>query len=142
MLNTTKPKGSKDSYWDLLKEQAFSEGTWNDDFISEIKSKIISVLNKYSSTDIKTLWEETEISLDTLAETDSLPITKLKDDVAEEILNMVFDSLDERSFSEPIFQSKYVADEDEDADLDDDELDGFSDTDIDENEDNFDDEKF
>lgn len=136
ILSNSKPKRSKDSYWDLLKEQAFSEGTWNDNFIFEIKSKIISVLDNYSSSEIKTLWEETDISLETLADIDSIPIAKQKDDIAEEILNMVFDSLDERSLSESVFQSKYVPEEDE-ADFDDDEFDGFSDNDIDDNEENF-----
>ncbi|PJA95361.1 MAG: hypothetical protein CO129_12170 [Ignavibacteriales bacterium CG_4_9_14_3_um_filter_34_10] len=127
LLKTTKPKNSRSSYWELLKEQAFSEGTWDDNFITEIKNKILSQLEKFNAKEIKKLWDESDASIKNLVVEESLTAAQLKDDVSEEILNTVFDSLDERNFSEPIFQSDYVAEEGDDDALDPDELDGFSD---------------
>jgi hypothetical protein len=126
LLKTTKPKNSRISYWELLKEQAFSEGTWDDNFIAEIKNKILSQLEKFNAKEIKKIWNESDASLKSLVDEESLSAAQMKDEVSEEILNAVFDSLDERNFSEPIFQSDYVAGEENDENIDPDEFDSFS----------------
>jgi len=126
-LKSSKPTGLKESYWALLKEQAYSEGTWDDELLQEIKNKISASLDKYNKNQLKEIWDQTEVSLSNLVEETSIPISKLKEDISEDILNSVFDLLDDRS-SDIVFESRFVENEDdEDNEFGSDNLGNFSD---------------
>lgn len=136
LLKSSKPHGLKESYWELLKDQVQSEGTWDEVLMNDIKKKISDTLEKFNKHQLFEIWEQTEISMNYSGDENSIPVSKLKEDISEDILNAVLDLLDDRS-SETIFENRYV--EDEDSDEDDFDSDSFGDF---ADEDDFEDDEF
>lgn len=136
LLKSSKPLGLKESYWELLKDQVQSEGTWDEVLMNDIKKRISDTLEKFNKSQLMEIWEQTEISMNYSGDDSSIPVSKLKEDISEDILNAVLDLLDDRS-TETIFENRYV--ENEDSDEDDFDSDSFGDfTD----ESDFDDDEF
>jgi hypothetical protein len=128
LKTTPAPNLKKKTLWEILDEQSELEGVWDEKLMDIVEGEINSKLNEFSEEDFRHLWEETPAALDNFDDRDSISFDTLKDDLTEEILNLVMEKLDEES-SRGFEGTKYFNREDDD-DIDDlgfSERDDFSD---------------
>lgn len=118
------PGKSKKTYWQLISEQAEEEGVWDEVLLNSAKEQIGLHLDKLTKEKLFDLWEQSEAAAENFSERSELKVDKVKEDLKEEILNLVLDKLDTSSHSTNYYEgeSYYI---DEAKDKDGDEEDGF-----------------
>jgi len=133
------PEKKGQTFWDYLKEQLYSESTWDKDDLKVIEKEINSHLNKLEKKELTAMWENTDKGSDKLDAEKKVDAKEMKEDLTDDILGMVMDKMDDNYSSKESFftqpDTSYVAekkgkvsDEDPDDDaepvkIDDEELD-------------------
>jgi len=118
------PGKSKKTYWQLISEQAEEEGVWDEGLLNSAKEQIGLHIDKLNKEKLFDLWEQSEAAAENFAERSELKVEKVKEDLKEEILNLVLDKLDTSSHATNYYEgeSYYINDAKE---KDGEEEDGF-----------------
>ena len=131
------PEKKGKTFWDYLKDQLYSESTWDKNDLKIIEKEIHSHLNKIDKKDLTEMWKSTDRGFEKIDEDKKVDIKEMKEDLTDEILGQVMDRMDdnysskETYFSQPevpfVSEKKGEPDElDEDAEpdkIDDEEID-------------------
>lgn len=108
-----KSKQKSKSLWEQLSDQISNEGTWDENLLASIKSEIKKYLDKYKYDQLFSAWENTEFSAEYSGDVESIGVNKVKEDLSEEILDRVLESVDS-SFEEETIYAKDDEDDEED----------------------------
>lgn len=115
ILKKTSRSGKKGkSYYDILSDQVNADGAWNEELLTEVKEKITEYLRKYNDKQLLKMWEESDIAVEYENGIDQPDAERVKEDVSEELLNRVLDSLDSNLDEENYFVGNKLNDEDDD----------------------------
>ena len=145
------PEKSGQTFWDYLKEQLYSESTWDKNDLNVIEKEINSHLNKIEKKDLNEMWESTDKGSEKIDAEKKVEVKEMKEDLTDEILGQVMDRMDDNYsskdsyFSQP--ETPYVAEKKSNGsneDLDEDTVPGkIDDEDLDlDDKDIFDGEEF
>ncbi len=141
------PEKKGKTFWDYLKDQLYSESTWDKDDLKVIEKEIHAQLNKLEKKELADLWKDTDKGFEKSEANKKIDPKEMKEDLTDEILGMVMDRMDDNYssrdsyFSQP--ESSYVQEKEGDGEESDDEAepDKIDDEDFDmEDEDLFGDE--
>jgi hypothetical protein len=152
------PEKRGQSFWDFMKEQLYSESTWDQDDLKVIEESIESHLNKLENKELRKLWESTDLAMDKIDEGKKVDEPEMKADLTNEMLGQVMDRMDDNYSGKSVYtpaeniyaeegesgkksldEDGFIDDEkepddlDEDVDFKDDDL--FNDTGIDDDDD-------
>jgi hypothetical protein len=123
--NTPFPGRTNISYRDILSDQLYMDGTWDDKLIDSIKDIIMRWMKKLSTDSVKNLWSQSDASQEHFGEAE-INIYQIKEELSEELFNMILDSLEDNSQDDDNLpgskkqKRNYYDDEDfEDFDLED-----------------------
>lgn len=143
------PTQKSQTIWDTLKDQVEDEGTWDEKLIKSVEKNIGDNLDKIPEENLRDMWEDTSVAADTFDDPESIPMTKIKEDLTEEILNSIMDKVGESyGYGDDDREETTYSDEEEEDFEDDDVFDKkirktFKDPDDIEDDDfNFDDDSF
>lgn len=151
------PEKNGNTFWNYLKEQLYSESTWDQKDLKVIEKEIHSKLDKLNKKDLTTLWEDCDSAQEKLDEGNNPSDEEKKADLTNDILGQVMDRMDDNYSGRSSYQSaayyteepstKSKSDTEEEGsdseNIDPDNIDGDMNFDDDEelfNEDNFEDE--
>lgn len=145
------PEKRGQTFWDYLKEQLYSESTWDKKDLNVIEKEINSHLNKLEKKDLTEMWKSTDKGFEKIDADKKIEAKEMKEDLTDEMLGQVMDRMDDNYSSKESYfappETAYVAEKKtngSDEDLDDEVLPGkLDDEDIDiDNKDLFEDEEF
>ncbi len=145
------PEKKGQTFWDYLKEQLYSESTWDKKDISVIEKQIHSHLNKLEKKDLTAMWKSADKGLDKIDAEKKVDAIEMKEDLTDEMLGQVMDRMDDNYSSKESFfaqpETSYITEEKSkrsEKDLDEDAAPGIIDGgDLDlEDKDIFEDEEF
>ncbi len=157
------PEKAGSSFWDFMKEQLYSETTWDQNDLKVIEKEIDTQLSKIEKKELTDLWKRTDIGMDKFDDGKKVDSAEMKEDLTGEILGQVMDRMDDNysggssdyrpteayfAVEEDATKKKKIPDEeggeekepseigeDDDLNLDDEDL--FIDDDIEDEEENF-----
>lgn len=148
------PEKKGDTFWSYLKDQLYSESTWDKEDLGVIEKEINKNLDTLDPKDLNELWKDTDKGWEKYEAEKKVDTAEMKSDLTDEILGQVMDKMDERYSSRDSFYTESAVYEssskgsdeeekpdeeaepeninDEDINLDDDEL--FNDEDFEEDD--------
>ncbi|MFH1197834.1 MAG: hypothetical protein V1720_19190 [bacterium] len=127
IFRTTKIKSSIKSYWDTFADQVDKDGVWDEKLIESAKGEIKKWLGKHDKKSLVNLWEQSESAVDSSDDGASLKPDKLKDNLSDDLLNVVLDRLGNSSDSDDIFATSISKKKKNEKAEDDDEDFGYQD---------------
>lgn len=89
------PEKKGQTFWNYLKDQLYSESTWDKNDLKVIEEEINLQLNKIEKKDLTEMWKSTDKGwekFDTGKKTDA---KEMKEDLTDEILGQVMDRMDD-----------------------------------------------
>jgi hypothetical protein len=89
------PDNSSGSFWDFMKEQLYSDSTWDQNDLKSIEKEIGVHLSKLEKKDLTNLWKSTDVGMDKFDDGKKAEISEMKEDVTGEILGQVMDMMDD-----------------------------------------------
>ncbi|MCX7876058.1 MAG: hypothetical protein N2321_07830 [Melioribacteraceae bacterium] len=136
------PENDKNSFWSYLKEQLYSESTWDQKDLAVIENEIMKELDKLNNKDLEMIWELSDAAQPKLDEGLEVNIDEMKNDLVGDFVGKVLDRMDD-NYSSSGFTSSYVS-QDSPKKSSDDSDEEFSDSEeIDESEfEDFEDDEF
>ena len=121
------PEKKGQTFWDYLKEQLYSESTWDKNDLKVIEKEINSHLHKLEKKELTEMWESTDKGFEKNDADKKVEAKEMKEDLTDEILGQVMDRMDDNYSSKDSFFSQpdtsYVPEKKSkgsDEDLDDD----------------------
>jgi acid phosphatase class B len=122
------PEKRGQTFWDYLKEQLYSESTWDKNDLNVIEKEINSRLNKLEKKDLTEMWKSTDKGSEKIDAEKKADAKEMKEDLTDEILGQVMDRMDDNYSSKESFFSQpetayvsekknNVSDEDLDEDI-------------------------
>lgn len=103
-LPSAEKKGQ--TFWDYLKEQLYSESTWDKKDLNVIEKEISSHLNKLEKKDLTELWKSTDKGSDKIDADKKVDANEMKEDLTDEMLGQVLDRMDDNYSSKESFFSQ------------------------------------
>lgn len=91
------------TFWDYLKEQLYSETTWDKNDLNVIEKEINSHLNKLEKKELNVMWESTDKGSDKIDADKKVDAKEMKEDLTDEILGQVMDRMDDNYSSKESF---------------------------------------
>lgn len=95
------------SFWSYLKDQLYSEATWDQNDLAVIEKEIKKELDKLNKKDLVKLWEDCDAAQIKLDEGTEASENEMKSDLINDLLGKVMDRMDDNYTSG--FTSSYVA---------------------------------
>lgn len=89
------PEKKGKSFWDYLKDQLYSETTWDQADLLVIENEIGKHLSKLERKDFIKLWESTDAAMDKLDLDETPDAAEMKTDLTNDILGQVMDRMDD-----------------------------------------------
>ncbi|MFA7419168.1 MAG: hypothetical protein WCZ90_05720 [Melioribacteraceae bacterium] len=89
------PEKAGSSFWDFMKEQLYSETTWDQNDLKVIEKEIDSQLSKLEKKELTDLWKHTDIGMDKFDDGKKVDSAEMKEDLTGEILGQVMDRMDD-----------------------------------------------
>lgn len=89
------PENSGSSFWDFLKEQLYSDSTWDQNDLKTIEKEIGVQLEKLEKKELTDLWRSTDVGIDKLDDGKKVEPSEMKEDLTGEILGQVMDRMDD-----------------------------------------------
>ncbi|MDP2036192.1 MAG: hypothetical protein Q8L04_02335, partial [Ignavibacteria bacterium] len=148
------PDKSSGSFWDFMKEQLYSDSTWDQNDLKTIEKEIGVHLAKLEKKELTDLWKSTDVGMDKFDEGKKADAAEMKEDLTADILGQVMDRMDDNYSGGSLYQSSgafYTTEEEttkknkstDDDDVDEKEPSGLADDKLNlEDEDIFGDEAF
>lgn len=145
------PEKKGQTFWDYLKEQLYSESTWDKKDLNVIEKEISSHLNKLEKKDLTELWKSSDKGSGKIDADKKVDVNEMKEDLTDEMLGQVLDRMDDNYSSKESFFSQPETDyvsvkkgADSEGDLDEDsEPEKIDDSELDlDDKDLFEDEEF
>lgn len=114
------PDKSISSFWSYLKEQLYSESTWDQNDLAIIEKEILKELNKLNQNDLVKIWKLSEAAESKLEETTNINPEEMKSDLVSEFLSKVMDRMDDSytrggSYAPSFVPNRSGAKEDDDS---------------------------
>lgn len=109
------PDKSGSSYWDFLKEQLYSDSTWDQNDLKTIEKEIGVHLNGLEKKALTDLWKSTDVGMDKFDDGKKVATEEMKEDLSGEILGQVMDRMDDNYSGGSLYQSSgayYATEED------------------------------
>ncbi|MDP3444192.1 MAG: hypothetical protein Q8T08_15150, partial [Ignavibacteria bacterium] len=102
-------------FWDYLKDQLYSETTWDQSDLLVIENEIGKYLSKLERKDFVKLWESTDAAMDKLDLDETPDAAEMKTDLTNDILGQVMDRMDDNYSGSSYYTpaESYVAPEEE-----------------------------
>jgi len=100
------PEKRGQTFWDYLKEQLYSESTWDKNDLNVIEKEINSHLNKLEKKDLTEMWESTDKGSEKIDADKKADAKEMKEDLTDEILGQVMDRMDDNYSSKESFFSQ------------------------------------
>ncbi|PKL82664.1 MAG: hypothetical protein CVV24_08855 [Ignavibacteriae bacterium HGW-Ignavibacteriae-3] len=117
------PENKKKTFWDYLKDQLYSESTWDQKDIKVIEKSIHGSLNKMSEKDLTAMWRETDKGYEKMDANKKVSPKEMKEDLTDEMLGQVMDRMDDNYSSKDSFfsppETNYVAEKEDKGDSED-----------------------
>lgn len=109
------PEKDKKTFWDFMKEQLYSDSTWDQKDLKVIEKEIDKKLSVLDKNDLTQLWEATDAGMDKLDGGKKVDTNEMKEDLTGEILGQVMDRMDDNYSGGSYYQqsASYYADEKE-----------------------------
>ncbi len=109
------PEKDKKTFWDFMKEQLYSDSTWDQKDLKVIEKEIDKKLSALDKTELTQLWEGTDAGMDKLDDGKKVDVAEMKEDLTGEILGQVMDRMDDNYSGGSYYQqsASYYADEKE-----------------------------
>lgn len=120
LKKTPSPIQKKMNIWESMQDQLSQEGIWDEKLIESIKKEANTILGKIKTPNLIDIWYDTEASGQSDEDPENISSTILKNDIADELVNMVMDSIDEDSDDDDNLNLYY---EDSDDDMLEDDMD-------------------
>lgn len=95
------------SFWSYLKDQLYSEATWDQNDIAVIEKEIRKELDKLPKNDLENLWHDCDAAQNSLDEGNKISENQMKIDLMNDLLGEVMNRMDDNYDSG--FSSSYVA---------------------------------
>lgn len=137
------PENKNSSFWSYLKDQLYSDSTWEPDDLAVIEKQIMTELNKLNPKELTKIWELSDAA-SKFDDISNIKPDEIKKELAGEFLGKVMDRMDDNISSGSTFTSSYIShssqkksNEDSDDDVSDEN--DFEESEFDED---FDDEEF
>lgn len=89
------PEKAGSSFWDFMKEQLYSESTWDQGDLKVIEKEIEIQLSKLEKKELTDLWKRTDIGMDKFDDGKKVDSAEMKEDLTGEILGQVMDRMDD-----------------------------------------------
>lgn len=100
------PEKKGQTFWDYLKEQLYSESTWDKKDLNVIEKEISSHLNKLEKKDLTELWKSSDKGSDKIDADKKVDANEMKEDLTDEMLGQVLDRMDDNYSSKESFFSQ------------------------------------
>jgi hypothetical protein len=89
------PEKNGKTFWDFMKEQLYSDSTWDQNDLKVIEKEIDKNLSALEKTDLTQLWESTDAGMDKLDDGKKVDSKEMREDLTGEILGQVMDRMDD-----------------------------------------------
>ncbi len=89
------PDKSFSSFWSYLKDQLYSESTWDENDLAIIEKEILTELNKLNQNDLIKIWNLSEAAESKSEDTSNIKPEEIKSDLVSEFLSKVMDRMDD-----------------------------------------------
>ncbi|KAF0151376.1 MAG: hypothetical protein FD143_2044 [Ignavibacteria bacterium] len=99
------PDGSSGSFWDFMKEQLYSDSTWDQSDLKIIETEIGARLDKLDKNEVTDLWRGTNVGMDKLDDGKKVDSSEMKEDITGDILGQVMDRMDDNYSGGSYYQS-------------------------------------
>ena len=98
------PEKNGKSFWDYMKEQLYSESTWDQKDLKVIEKEIDKKLSALEKHELTQLWEITDAGMDKLDDGKKVDAKEMKEDLTGEILGQVMDRMDDNYSGTSVYQ--------------------------------------
>ncbi|KAF0141429.1 MAG: hypothetical protein FD122_1677 [Stygiobacter sp.] len=109
------PDKSSSSFWDFMKEQLYSDSTWDQNDLKTIEKEIGVHLSKLEKKELTDMWKSTDVGMDKFDEGKKADAAEMKEDLTADILGQVMDRMDDNYSGGSLYQSSgafYATEED------------------------------
>jgi hypothetical protein len=89
------PEKKGDTFWNYLKDQLYSESTWDQNDLKVIENEIDKNLDKLDQKDLIELWKDTDKGWQKFEAEKKVDKKEMKADLTDEILGQVMDRMDD-----------------------------------------------
>ena len=97
------PGKAKASFWDFMKEQLSEEGTWDQIHIKLIEKEIHTHINKLDKKTLTEFWKSAGPGIQKYDEGKKADLKEMKEDITEELVGQVMDRMDDNYSSRDSF---------------------------------------
>lgn len=109
------PDKASGSFWDFMKEQLYSDSTWDQHDLKTIEKEIGVHLSKLEKKELTDLWKATDVGMDKFDDGKKVDASEMKEDLTADILGQVMDRMDDNYSGGSLYQSSgayYATEED------------------------------
>ncbi len=109
------PDRSGSSFWDFMKEQLYSDSTWDQNDLKTIEKEISVQLDQLENKELTNLWRISIVGMDKLDDGKKADVSEMKEDLTGDILGQVMDRMDDNYSGSSYYQSSgafYTSEED------------------------------
>jgi hypothetical protein len=99
------PDKSSGSFWDYLKEQLYSDSTWDQNDLKAIEKEINLQLDKLDKKALTDFWRSTDVGMDKFDDGKKVDASEMKEDLTGDILGQVMDRMDDNYSGGSYYQS-------------------------------------
>ncbi|MEW6652061.1 MAG: hypothetical protein AB1394_01195, partial [Bacteroidota bacterium] len=87
------PDRSGSSFWDFMKEQLYSDSTWDQNDLKTIEKEISVQLDQLENKELTNLWRISIVGMDKLDDGKKADVSEMKEDLTGDILGQVMDRM-------------------------------------------------
>lgn len=91
----TEPGKKTGSFWEFMKSQLSSEGTWEQSHLAIIEKEIDSLLSKLDKKTLLEMWKETPAGDEKFDVDKKIEVKEMKADLTDELMGQVMDRMDD-----------------------------------------------
>ena len=100
------PEKKGETFWNYLKDQLYSESTWDQKDLKIIEKEIDKSLNKLDSKNLTELWKETDKGWKKFEAEKKVDSKEMNADLTDEILGQVMDRMDDHYSSKDSYYTE------------------------------------
>jgi hypothetical protein len=100
------PEKNGETFWAYLKDQLYSESTWDKEDLGVIEKEINKSLDSLDKKDLTELWKDTDKGWEKFEAEKKVEADEMKSDLTDEILGQVMDRMDDHYSSRDSFYTE------------------------------------